>query len=135
MAQYFLFVNITKRQFFDPHGLGGGAKFSEWTDPTCGIRPLVGLAILLGDGYEHGAGGPRCEGPLVGSWAGDQIVIAGSKADWWPAWVKSQSGLGSVHDVAFETFENVSAGVLALLEAHEKDLANPPHGGSKGPVH
>jgi hypothetical protein len=42
---------------------------------------LAGLAILLADGNGRGGGDLNSDNPIVGSWAGDNIVVAGDYAD------------------------------------------------------
>ena len=42
---------------------------------------LAGLAILLADGNGRGGGDLHSTNPIVGSWAGDNIVITGDYAD------------------------------------------------------
>ena len=42
---------------------------------------LAGLAILLADGNGRGGGDLHSENDIVGSWAGDNIVVAGDYAD------------------------------------------------------
>jgi hypothetical protein len=41
---------------------------------------MLGLAILLADGNGGGGGDLRSNNPVVGSWAGDPIVVAGDYA-------------------------------------------------------
>jgi hypothetical protein len=42
---------------------------------------LTALAVLLADGNNRGGGDLRSDHPVVGSWAGDRIVVAGDYAD------------------------------------------------------
>jgi hypothetical protein len=42
---------------------------------------LAGLSILLADGNGRGGGDLHSENDIVGSWAGDNIVVAGDYAD------------------------------------------------------
>ena len=79
MGQYYKVVNTTKKQVMNPHSFGSGAKLMEFSSDRMSI--MQGLAILLADGNGRGGGDLRSENPLVGSWAGDSIVIAGDYAD------------------------------------------------------
>ena len=42
---------------------------------------LTALAILLANGNNRGGGDLHSDHPIIGSWAGDRIVIAGDYAD------------------------------------------------------
>lgn len=79
MGQYYKVVNITKKEMIHPHSFGSGMKLMEFSSD--GMSVMQGLAILLADGNGRGGGDLGSDNPLVGSWAGDQIVIAGDYAD------------------------------------------------------
>jgi hypothetical protein len=91
MGQYYIVVNIDKQQFIDPHRCGDGAKLLEFASSGCGM--MACLAILLADGNGRGGGdlmvwnqmtgenAPVPGAEIIGSWAGDRIVIAGDYAD------------------------------------------------------
>ncbi len=79
MGQYFKVVNKTKRQVMCPHKFGSGAKLMEFSSDSMGI--MQGLAILLADGNNRGGGDLRSDNPIIGSWAGDEIVVTGDYAD------------------------------------------------------
>jgi hypothetical protein len=102
MGQYYHIVNLDKKEFLVPHVFGDGLKLMEFGS---GGKTLTGLAILLSAGNGRGGGDfgnctvPDGGGtpnhtvigtggvfdhetelthhPLVGSWAGDRIIIAG----------------------------------------------------------
>ena len=77
MGQYYYVVNLDKKEFLYPHKLGDGLKLWEMAaSGGCG-RALI---PLLSDGNGRG-GGDFEEHPLVGSWAGDRIVISGDYSD------------------------------------------------------
>ena len=78
MGQYFIIANITKAQFLNPHKFGDGLKLMEFGMSSQGT--LLGLAIVLADGNGQGGGDLTSSKPVVGSWAGDRIVIAGDYA-------------------------------------------------------
>lgn len=79
MGQYYKIVNVKKKQYITPHTFGDGAKLMEFSMSANGV--LAGLAILLADGNGRGGGDLHSENDIVGSWAGDNIVIAGDYAD------------------------------------------------------
>lgn len=90
MGQYFLIVNPTKRQFLDPHKFGSGLKLMEFSNDRYGAQQAQ--TILCSNGNGSGGGDLGTEGlteaekDLIGSWAGDPIVVAGDYGDPWK-WV------------------------------------------------
>lgn len=79
MGQYYYCVNTRKRQYLHPHSFGCGLKLLEFG--ASGSGTMMGLAVLLADGNNRGGGDLRSDSPLIGSWAGDPIVLAGDYAD------------------------------------------------------
>jgi len=112
MGQYYVAVNLDKKEYIRPHACGDGAKLMEFG--LSSMATMSCLAILLADGNGRGGGDlyagkcPSCKGrgsfgdfmkktyrickdcggsgcspapPIVGSWAGDRIVITGDYAD------------------------------------------------------
>ena len=79
MGQYYYIVNTKKRQYLHGHKFGDGIKLLEFG--SSGTGTMLGLAVLLADGNGRGGGDLRSQNPIVGSWAGDPIVIAGDYAD------------------------------------------------------
>lgn len=94
MGQYYYVVNVDKRQYLHPHKFGDGLKLLEFG--SSGGGTMQGLGVLLADGNGRGGGdllahtnhdegiyGSPCQDthPIVGSWAGDRIVVAGDYAD------------------------------------------------------
>lgn len=83
MGQYHYVVNLDKRQYLHPHTFGQGLKLMEFGSDGGGT--MLALAVLLagdngrggGDFHEPGSGLRE----LVGSWAGDRVVIAGDYGD------------------------------------------------------
>jgi hypothetical protein len=82
-------VNIDKREYLHPHKFGAGLKLVEFSGQGNSI--MQGLAILLAHSNDRGGGDLRCSEKnipeeltsLVGSWAGDRIVVAGDYDDDW----------------------------------------------------
>lgn len=84
MGQYYKVVNISKKQTLEPHTFGDGMKLLEFG--ISGFGTMAALALLLSDGNGRGSGDFRSQDDekwdfLVGSWAGDKIVITGDYAD------------------------------------------------------
>lgn len=69
MGQYFIVANLDKKQYLHPHRFGDGLKFREFAYSARGT--MTALAYLLDHGYY--ADGES----VLGSWAGDRIVIVG----------------------------------------------------------
>lgn len=79
MGQYYYVANLDKKQYIHPHRFGDGLKLLEFG--SSGQGTMTGLAILLASGNGRGGGDLRSEHPIIGSWAGDRIVITGDYAD------------------------------------------------------
>jgi hypothetical protein len=110
MGQYYKIVNIKKKQYITPHTFGDGAKLMEFSMSANGV--LAGLAILLADGNGRGGGDLHSENDIVGSWAGDNIVVAGDYADE-GKFVKETSR--NLYNVAGNEGEDISVKVLDAL--------------------
>ncbi len=79
MGQYYKIVNLDKEEFLDTYTFTDGAKLLEFGCSSEGC--LTALAILLADGNGRGGGDLHSDNPIIGSWAGDRIVVAGDYAD------------------------------------------------------
>ena len=79
MGQYYKIVNIKKKQYISPYIFGDGSKLMEFSMSANGV--LSALAVLLADGNGRGGGDLHSTNPIVGSWAGDNIVVTGDYAD------------------------------------------------------
>jgi hypothetical protein len=73
---------------------------------------LAGLAILLADGNGRGGGDLNSDNPIVGSWAGDNIVVAGDYADA-GKWIKDPDT--NLYHIANNEGEDISIKVLDAL--------------------
>lgn len=79
MGQYHIPVNLDKREFIWPHGLGDGLKLGEQIGAYAGVASA--LHVLLAASVRGGArGGGDYEHPVAGRWAGDRIAIIGDYA-------------------------------------------------------
>lgn len=112
MGQYYLPTNPDKKQFIHPHKFGDGLKATEFG--SSGNGTMMGLAILLADGNGRGGGDLNSDDPVVGSWAGDRIVIAGDYAEKGKFTEDPQTNL---HNLAEKEYKDISAEVIfALLD-------------------
>ena len=110
MGQYYKIVNIKKKQYITPHTFGDGSKLMDFSMSANGV--LAGLAILLADGNGRGGGDLHSENDIVGSWAGDNIVVAGDYADS-GKFVKEPDQ--TLYEVAGSEGEDISLKVLNAL--------------------
>ena len=79
MGQYYLLVNLDKREYLETHVFNDGSKLMEFGQSAGGV--LLGLTILLVNGNGRGGGDICSDDPIIGSWAGDRIVFTGDYAD------------------------------------------------------
>ena len=80
MGQYWLTVNLDKREYINPHELGSGLKLREQLGTHPG--PGAALIILLAAMPEARGGGDFKANPdVVGRWAGDRIALVGDYAE------------------------------------------------------
>jgi hypothetical protein len=79
MGQYNYPICPTKRQYIHPHRFGDGLKLMEFG--ASGSGTMLGLAALLASSNGRGGGDLRSDDPIIGSWAGEPIVIAGDYSD------------------------------------------------------
>ena len=79
MGQYWLPVNLDKKEFVDPHKLGVGLKLGE----QVGSFPGTGAALLIlcAAMPERRGGGDIVSDPVVGRWAGDRVALIGDYAE------------------------------------------------------
>lgn len=110
MGQYYKIVNIKKKQYISPDTFGDGSKLMEFSMSANGA--LAGLSILLADGNGRGGGDLGSENDIVGSWAGDNIVIAGDYADAGKFVKEPEQNL---YEVASSEGEDISIKVLDAL--------------------
>jgi hypothetical protein len=110
MGQYYKIVNIKKKQYIKPDTFGDGSKLMEFSMSASGV--LAGLAILLADGNGRGGGDLHSENDIIGSWAGDNIVVAGDYAD---AGKFVKEAGQNLYEVASNEGEDISVKVLEAL--------------------
>lgn len=137
MGQYYKIVNLDKKQYLYPITFGDGLKLMEFGSSAGGT--MTALAVLMADGNGRGGGdfgnGITVDTELVGSWAGDRIVIAGDYAD--PGKFMPQPDLETakaeavvdgladqrgrnLYDYAEEYFEDVSEKVVEVMQTAQE---------------
>lgn len=119
MGQYHYIINLDKREYLHPHRFGDGLKLLEFG--ASGEGTMLGLALLLAKDNGRGGGDLRSNAKIIGSWAGDRIVIAGDCGD------KTETIDGtpvSLHELASAEYEEISERVLDVLsdDAHLDEL-------------
>lgn len=110
MGQYHFPVNLTKKQYLDPHKFNDGLKLREFGCSANGT--LTALTYLLASSVGRG-GGDFEKGKLAGTWAGDRIAIIGDYSE------KGDIPDCDAHQVAhelLETYEDVSVAVRKECE-------------------
>jgi hypothetical protein len=112
MGQYYKIVNIKKKQYIKPHTFGDGAKLMEFSSNSIGV--LAGLSILLADGNGRGGGDLHSENEIIGSWAGDNIVVTGDYDDN-GKYLPVDKVDRNLYDVASDEGEDISLKVLDAL--------------------
>ncbi|MGI9491394.1 MAG: hypothetical protein ACR2QF_03105 [Geminicoccaceae bacterium] len=81
MGQYYHVVNTDKKQMLHPHKFDDGLKLGEFGAGGSYCSTMYALSLLLANSNNRGGGDHRSNNPLIGSWAGDRIVIAGDYAE------------------------------------------------------
>lgn len=79
MGQYWLPVNLDKREYIMPHELGTGLKLLEqaWNSPG---TPAALLLLTAAMPEPRGGGDPEAH-PAIGRWAGDRVAVVGDYAE------------------------------------------------------
>ena len=111
MGQYYLVVNLDKRQYLHPHDCLDGMKLMEFAGGNCGT--MACLVVLLADGNGRGGGDLDSDDPLIGSWAGDRIVVAGDYAD--DGKFLQGEFAGNLFHAAEDNYENISLRAMTCV--------------------
>ena len=77
MGQYYMIVNLDKREFLNPHKLGSGLKLWEMAN-TCTIAPALLALLACSNGR---GGGDFEEDPIIGRWVGDRVAVVGDYSE------------------------------------------------------
>jgi hypothetical protein len=111
MGQYYMVVNLDKKQYIRPHAFDDGAKLLEF---GCSAgSTMTALALLLSSGNGRGGGDHPSSAPPIGSWAGDRIVVAGDCGD---KSLFTDDPDRNLYMLARDDFEDVPDAVRPLLE-------------------
>lgn len=115
MGQYYYTVNVDKGEYLNPHDFGAGLKLMEFAYPKYPSMLLSALAVLLADGNGRGGGDLRSDDPLIGSWAGNRIIVAGDYADPEPDSEEGWNIYRMICEEGEEYWENISTKALVML--------------------
>lgn len=74
MGQYHRLVNLDKKEWVDPHGLGLGVKQYEHTGCEGSLADAIYLLVMTSPAS---GGGDWAETSVSGRWVGDRVVILG----------------------------------------------------------
>lgn len=108
MGQYHELYNIDKKQKVCGHGLGCGIKLME----QIGFPESTSTALWLLVSNSNGRGGGDANNhPLIGSWAGDRIVLQGDYAE--------DGDQAFIEDT--DEYQDISSSVKAMLQTALKD--------------
>ena len=112
MGQYFIIVNVDKKERLNPHSFGDGLKFLEFG--SSGSGTMLGLAVLLRASCESGGGDMQeYADDLVGSWLGDRIAIIGDYDS------EKRFGVENLYRVAHEEYKDISPDVIRLIASDD----------------
>lgn len=79
MGQYWIPVNLDKREYINPHALGSGLKLWEQLVNNPGVG--AALIILQANMVEKRGGGDLMAHDVTGRWAGDRVALFGDYAE------------------------------------------------------
>jgi len=117
MGQYWMPVNLDKKEYMHAHQMGDGLKLLEQAWSTGGVA--TALVMLLAPLPERRGGGDPGDTTTVGRWAGDRIVFVGDYSE--DSDMPDIPGFGSLYTQLRETDEytNISALAKAMVEAND----------------
>ncbi len=127
MGQYYILVNPVKKQYLNPHKFGAGLKLMEFTNTTYG--PQQALCILISNGNGQGGGDLNTDGltddekALIGSWAGDPVIVAGDYGEPWKFFARAEYD-GKTYTEKEELYRH-SSGMVATHEDLPSGSSSP----------
>lgn len=77
-AMGYIVGNFSKKQFIRPGAFGEQDSLRDILDSYQGV--LCGLVVLLSDGNNRGGGDLRSDHQVIGSWAGDRVMLVDESA-------------------------------------------------------
>lgn len=108
MGQYFLAVNLDKKQYIHAHRLGGGLKLGEIAYSTGSVA--TALVYLLADNTDG-----RWDRGEDLDWSGDRVVLAGDYGklakDFFPD-AEVESADETLYNYARNNFEEISQKII-----------------------
>ncbi len=132
MGQYYHIVNLSRREFLNPHRLGDGLKLMEFASSSYGT--MSALAMLIGspvsmsfrDSENHNAAYKSLWASFVGRWEGQRIVVAGDYANNGSflsrrakANLKKQGAeIPTLYSFACEHFRDISREMLPIMASN-----------------
>lgn len=105
MGQYHTLYNKTKKQYVHGHRIDNGLKLME----QVGFDKSTSTALFLLVANSNGRGGGDAQpNPLIGSWAGDCIVVQGDYAG------EGDAAFITVEEI--DGYEDISSSVKQMLD-------------------
>jgi len=122
MGQYRKVVNLTKKEWLNPHRFGDGMKLLEFGASDYGT--MLALAVLLSDSPNAGGSGDlrSDDREWYGRWAGDNIIVTGDYAETGPA---CEPGKPCLYDRCDDELTDISAHIWKVI----RDAGEPIRGG------
>lgn len=108
MGQYHKLYNLDRKEMVHGHDIDNGLKLLEQVG--CVKCTSTALFLLVSNSNDRGSGDAPAHS-LIGSWAGDRIVVQGDYAE--------PSDKGFVSEDDKDLFKNISATVLEMLNLVE----------------
>lgn len=116
MGQYWKPVNLTKKEYIDPHRLASGLKL--WEQVAGGMTGKA-LLVLLATMPERRGGGDLQEDPIIGHWAGDKVTLVGDyseDSDFPNSPIPFSEVYDACDDDALVPFKDITDDVCRVLE-------------------
>lgn len=105
MGQYHTVYNLDKKQFIHAHDIDNGLKLME----QCGHSKSTSTAVWLLLSNSNGRGGGDARpNDLIGSWAGDRLLVQGDYVE--------EDDQSYVSEEDLEEFSNISSAVKMMLD-------------------
>lgn len=109
MGQYHHLINLDKKEHIHAHSIGNGLKLMEQVGFEKSTASALWLLLAASNGR---GGGDAMNHPLVGSWAGDRIVILGDYCE--STDLKDRDAKAVYKDL--ENYTDISTQVKAMLD-------------------
>lgn len=110
MGQYHKLYNLDRKEYVHAHRIDNGLKLME----QVGFEKSTASALwlLLANSNDRGGGDAR-PNALIGSWAGDRVLVQGDYAE--------EGDKAFLPQIEAETFTDISAKVKEMLDAEFVD--------------